>query len=105
MKNGKKLSPEEKLGFELPDNPIYRNFEKVYLPVRERRLKRWNELLKVHRLSSHEKSPKLKRFMRKGVPHKYRPFIWMQVTNAQVCMTKIIIFYVFWFSQFDIHKF
>ena len=47
MKNAKKLLHEEKLGFELPDNLIYRNFEKLYLPVRERRLKRWNDLLKV----------------------------------------------------------
>ena len=37
---------EEKCGFQLPDNPVYRNFEKIYHPVRERRLKRWNDLLK-----------------------------------------------------------
>jgi hypothetical protein len=80
----KKYGTEEGLGFELPDNQTFRNFEKIYLPVREHRLKRWNSLLKVHRPSSTEKSPKLKRFMRKGVPHKYRPYVWMNITNAQV---------------------
>ncbi|CAG5084114.1 Oidioi.mRNA.OKI2018_I69.PAR.g10551.t1.cds [Oikopleura dioica] len=68
---------------QLKDNQIYRQFEKYYQPVRQRRLKRWNALLKIHTVSPDEKSPKLKRFVRKGVPHKYRAKVWMQLTNAQ----------------------
>lgn len=53
--------------------------------------------MKIHTVSPNEKSPKLKRFVRKGkskkkvfsfkpslgVPHKYRAKVWMQLTNAQ----------------------
>ena len=41
-------------------------FEKSYKAVRERRLKRWDDLLKFYRMTPEDKTPKIKRFMRKG---------------------------------------
>ena len=47
-------------------------FEKSYKAVRERRLKRWDDLLKFYRMTPEDKTPKIKRFMRKGTAEKHK---------------------------------
>jgi len=90
MKHERRQKIEEKVGFEIPRTEVHRQFEKSYKAVRERRLKRWDDLLKFYRMTPEDKTPKIKRFMRKGVPHKYRPYVWMTVTNAQTRMNNSI---------------
>ena len=95
MKNDKKRKAEkrideDKVGFDAPNTPEQRQFEKSYRVVRERRLKRWDSLLKFYTMTPEDRTPKIKRFMRKGVPHKYRPYVWMTVTGALTRMNNSI---------------
>ena len=57
MKNDKKRKAEkrideDKVGFDAPNTPEQRQFEKSYRVVRERRLKRWDSLLKFYTISA-----------------------------------------------------
>ena len=41
-------------------------------------------------MTPEDRTPKIKRFMRKGVPHKYRPYVWLTVTGALTRMNNSI---------------
>ncbi|XP_063315677.1 growth hormone-regulated TBC protein 1 [Pelobates fuscus] len=74
-------------GFERPeefDYAFYEDFYSRYLPILTRRAIKWSKLLK--KSTAVEKSLKVKRYIRKGIPNEHRCNIWMIVSGAQVQM-------------------
>uniref|UniRef100_A0A674C7T8 Growth hormone regulated TBC protein 1a n=1 Tax=Salmo trutta TaxID=8032 RepID=A0A674C7T8_SALTR len=71
-------------GFERLEDFDYESYEELmseYLAVLTRRSIRWSKLLQGRgRL---EKSIKVKRYVRKGVPNEHRGLIWMSASGAQ----------------------
>ncbi|XP_041844517.1 growth hormone-regulated TBC protein 1-A [Melanotaenia boesemani] len=71
-------------GFERSEDFDYESYEELmseYLVVLTRRSIKWSKLLKGK--SKVQKSTKLKRFVRKGIPNEHRTLIWMTASGAQ----------------------
>ncbi|XP_028904391.1 growth hormone-regulated TBC protein 1 isoform X2 [Ornithorhynchus anatinus] len=74
-------------GFERPEDFDYASYEEFfsgYLRILTRRAIKWSKLLKGTR--SIQKSLKVKRYVRKGVPNEHRALVWMVVSGAQAQM-------------------
>nr|XP_033805095.1 growth hormone-regulated TBC protein 1 isoform X3 [Geotrypetes seraphini] len=74
-------------GFERPkdfDYASYEEFYSGYLEILTRRAIKWSKLLQ--RNNGVEKSLKVKRYIRKGIPNEHRAMIWMIVSGAQAEM-------------------
>ncbi|XP_043855145.1 growth hormone-regulated TBC protein 1 [Dromiciops gliroides] len=74
-------------GFERPadfDYASYEEFFSTYLRILTTRAIKWSKLLKGK--SSVQKSMKVKRYIRKGVPNEHRAFVWMATSGAQAQM-------------------
>ncbi|KAM4701762.1 growth hormone-regulated TBC protein 1 [Discoglossus pictus] len=74
-------------GFERPEEFDYESYEEFlsrYLAVLTRRAVKWSKLLKETRAV--EKTGKVKRYTRKGVPNEHRSLVWMIVSGAQAQM-------------------
>lgn len=74
-------------GFERPedfDYEFYEEFMSQYMTVLTRRAVRWSKLLKGNR--RFERSLKVKRFVRKGIPNEHRSMVWMYLSGAQAHM-------------------
>ncbi|KAM4592805.1 growth hormone-regulated TBC protein 1-A [Odontesthes bonariensis] len=71
-------------GFERSEDFDYESYEELmseYLVVLTRRAIKWSKLLKGK--SKVQKSVKLKRYVRKGIPNEHRALIWMAASGAQ----------------------
>jgi len=78
------FSSHDEYGFVRPENfnyKVHEEFMNGYLGVLARRGQKWEALLKTgyHKLDT---GPKLKRYIRKGVPSSHRKGVWMQVSGA-----------------------
>ncbi|XP_030424857.1 growth hormone-regulated TBC protein 1 isoform X5 [Gopherus evgoodei] len=74
-------------GFERPkdfDYVSYEEFFSRYLVILTRRAIKWSKLLKGN--NRIQKSLKVKRYIRKGIPNEHRALIWMIVSGAQANM-------------------
>ncbi|XP_058682455.1 growth hormone-regulated TBC protein 1 isoform X1 [Poecile atricapillus] len=74
-------------GFERPEDFDYASYEAFfsrYLVVLTRRAIKWSKLLKGN--NSIQKSLKVKRYIRKGIPNEHRALVWMIVSGAQTNM-------------------
>uniref|UniRef100_A0A8C6K4P1 Uncharacterized protein n=1 Tax=Melopsittacus undulatus TaxID=13146 RepID=A0A8C6K4P1_MELUD len=74
-------------GFERPEDFDYASYEAFfsrYLVVLTRRAIKWSKLLKGN--NGIQKSLKVKRYIRKGIPNEHRALIWMIVSGAQANM-------------------
>ncbi|XP_049723389.1 growth hormone-regulated TBC protein 1 isoform X1 [Elephas maximus indicus] len=74
-------------GFERPEDFDYASYEEffsTYLVILTRRAIKWSKLLKGS--NSVQKSMKVKRYIRKGVPLEHRARVWMGVSGAQAQM-------------------
>ncbi|XP_008935792.1 PREDICTED: growth hormone-regulated TBC protein 1-like, partial [Merops nubicus] len=74
-------------GFERPEDFDYASYEAFfssYLVVLTRRAIKWSKLLKGK--NSVQKSLKVKRYIRKGIPNEHRALVWMIVSGAQANM-------------------
>ncbi|KAM9604756.1 growth hormone-regulated TBC protein 1 isoform 4-T4 [Trichechus inunguis] len=74
-------------GFERPEDFDYASYEEFfssYLVILTRRAIKWSKLLKGS--NSVQKSMKVKRYIRKGVPLEHRARVWMGVSGAQAQM-------------------
>lgn len=74
-------------GFERPeefDYVFYEDFYSRYLMVLTRRALKWSKLLQ--KSTAVEKSLKVKRYIRKGIPNEHRSNVWMIVSGAQIQM-------------------
>ncbi|XP_051840197.1 growth hormone-regulated TBC protein 1 isoform X1 [Antechinus flavipes] len=74
-------------GFERPadfDYVSYEDFFSTYLRILTNRAIKWSKLLKGK--NSVQKSMKVKRYVRKGVPNEHRAFVWMATSGAQAQM-------------------
>ncbi|XP_017297447.1 growth hormone-regulated TBC protein 1-A [Kryptolebias marmoratus] len=71
-------------GFERSEDFDYESYEELmseYLVVLTRRAIKWSKLLKGK--SKVQKSVKLKRYVRKGIPNQHRALVWMAASGAQ----------------------
>ncbi|XP_069323899.1 growth hormone-regulated TBC protein 1 isoform X2 [Eulemur rufifrons] len=76
-------------GFERPgdfDYAAYEEFFSTYLVILTRRAIKWSKLLK--RSGRVQKSPTVKRYVRKGVPLEHRAHVWMALSGAQARMDR-----------------
>ncbi|XP_063809187.1 growth hormone-regulated TBC protein 1 [Pseudophryne corroboree] len=74
-------------GFERPeefDYAFYEDFQSRYLEILTRRAIKWSKLLQKSTVV--EKSLKVKRYIRKGIPNEHRSYVWMMVSGAQAKM-------------------
>ncbi|XP_032633734.1 growth hormone-regulated TBC protein 1 isoform X4 [Chelonoidis abingdonii] len=74
-------------GFERPEDFDYVSYEEFfsrYLVILTRRAIKWSKLLKGN--NRIQKSLKVKRYIRKGIPNEHRAQIWMIVSGAQANM-------------------
>ncbi|XP_054239803.1 growth hormone-regulated TBC protein 1 [Indicator indicator] len=74
-------------GFERPEDFDYASYEAFfsrYLVVLTRRAIKWSKLLKGK--NSIQKTLKVKRYIRKGIPNEHRAVVWMIVSGAQANM-------------------
>ncbi|XP_067896249.1 growth hormone-regulated TBC protein 1-like isoform X2 [Heterodontus francisci] len=80
----------DQYGFERPtgsgsDSEPLREQVSNYEAVLRRRAIKWRKLLQGSRV---ERSLRMKRYIRKGIPNEYRSLIWMTVSGAQTQMEK-----------------
>ena len=78
------FSSHDEYGFVRPDNfnyKVHEEFMNGYLGVLARRRQKWDALLKSG-YNKLDTGPKLKRYIRKGVPSSHRKGVWMQVSGA-----------------------
>lgn len=76
-------------GFERPEDFDYESYEELmseYLAVLTRRSIKWSKLLQGH--NKVERSLKVKRYVRKGIPNEHRALIWMLASGAQERMER-----------------
>ncbi|XP_068121364.1 growth hormone-regulated TBC protein 1 [Hyperolius riggenbachi] len=76
-------------GFERPeefDYTSYEDFHSRYLVVLTRRAIKWSKLMQ--KSTAVEKSLKVKRYIRKGIPNEHRCQVWMIVSGAQAQMER-----------------
>ncbi|XP_053791531.1 growth hormone-regulated TBC protein 1 isoform X3 [Vidua macroura] len=81
------LARVDPYGFERPEDFDYASYEAFfsrYLVVLTRRAIKWSKLLKGN--NSIQKSLKVKRYIRKGIPNEHRALVWMIVSGAQTNM-------------------
>ncbi|XP_066435773.1 growth hormone-regulated TBC protein 1 [Eleutherodactylus coqui] len=74
-------------GFERPDGfdyAAYEEFYSQYLTILTRRAMKWSKMMQ--KSSAVEKSMKVKRYIRKGIPNEHRCYVWMMVSGAQAQM-------------------
>ncbi|XP_057302285.1 growth hormone-regulated TBC protein 1-A-like [Hydractinia symbiolongicarpus] len=74
----------DQYGFERDEDfnyDSYATFMSEYLSVLARRMAKWNKLMQDS--SAIEKSNKVKRYIRKGIPSELRPEVWLNVSSAQ----------------------
>ncbi|XP_069493250.1 growth hormone-regulated TBC protein 1 [Ambystoma mexicanum] len=87
MEQGKQETRMDRIdpyGFERPDSFDYASYEEFvsrYLVILARRAIKWSKLLQG--TSGVEKSLRVKRYIRKGIPNEHRSLIWMIVSGAQ----------------------
>uniref|UniRef100_A0A8C5P9I8 Growth hormone-regulated TBC protein 1 n=1 Tax=Leptobrachium leishanense TaxID=445787 RepID=A0A8C5P9I8_9ANUR len=84
---GDRIPRIDPYGFERPeafDYVFYEDFYSRYLTVLTRRAAKWSKLLQ--KSTAVEKSLKVKRYIRKGIPNEHRSSVWMVVSGAQVQM-------------------
>ncbi|XP_032888858.1 growth hormone-regulated TBC protein 1 isoform X1 [Amblyraja radiata] len=70
----------DEYGFERPAGNDTEELVSDYQAVLSRRAIKWRKLLQGSRL---QRSLKVKRYIRKGIPNEYRSLIWMTVSGAQ----------------------
>ncbi|XP_070538915.1 growth hormone-regulated TBC protein 1-A-like isoform X3 [Ptychodera flava] len=71
-------------GFERPEDFDYQTYEEFmshYLAVLARRAGKWSSLLSAR--TKVERSRKVKRYCRKGIPAEHRGMVWMHISGAQ----------------------
>nr|XP_006820829.1 PREDICTED: growth hormone-regulated TBC protein 1-A-like [Saccoglossus kowalevskii] len=71
-------------GFERPEDFDYQTYEEFmthYLAVLARRAGKWSSLLSAR--TKVERSRKVKRYCRKGIPGEHRGMVWMHISGAQ----------------------
>ncbi|XP_044140707.1 growth hormone-regulated TBC protein 1 [Bufo gargarizans] len=74
-------------GFERPDGfdyVSYEDFYSRYMTVLTRRAIKWSKMMQ--KSTAVEKSIKVKRYIRKGIPNEHRAHVWMMVSGAQAQM-------------------
>ncbi|XP_053311209.1 growth hormone-regulated TBC protein 1 [Spea bombifrons] len=74
-------------GFQRPDEfdyVFYEDFNSRYLTILTRRAIKWSKLLQ--KSTAVEKSIKVKRYIRKGIPSEHRCNVWMIISGAQAQM-------------------
>ncbi|XP_073419639.1 growth hormone-regulated TBC protein 1 isoform X1 [Dendrobates tinctorius] len=74
-------------GFERPDGfdyVSYEDFYSRYMTILTRRAMKWSKMMQ--KSTKVEKSLKVKRYIRKGVPNEHRSHVWMMVSGAQAQM-------------------
>ncbi|XP_050806267.1 growth hormone-regulated TBC protein 1 isoform X2 [Gopherus flavomarginatus] len=84
---GSGIARVDPYGFERPkdfDYVSYEEFFSRYLVILTRRAIKWSKLLKGN--NRIQKSLKVKRYIRKGIPNEHRALIWMIVSGAQANM-------------------
>lgn len=80
-----KFSAYDEYGFERPENfdvAAHEAFMSEYLQILVRRGQRWEQLLQKSSTEELKKNRTLKRFVRKGIPNKYRTKVWMRISGA-----------------------
>ena len=80
------FSRVDEYGFQRPkgfDRFAYDDFMTNYVQVLVRRSKRWEQLIGKKDPSNLKKSAKVERFVKKGVPMKYRAQVWMAISGAK----------------------
>ncbi|KAJ3135047.1 hypothetical protein HK100_003063 [Physocladia obscura] len=63
----------------------YEAFDAYYTPILSRRAAKWDIFLKKYSISGQSlpvRSEKLKRYIRKGIPHPLRPAVWFHYSGA-----------------------
>ena len=55
-----------------------------YIEILVRRVKRWEQLIGKKNPQNLKKSAKLERFVKKGIPMKYRSQVWMAISGAKL---------------------
>ena len=55
-----------------------------YIEILVRRAKRWEQLIGKKNPMNLKKSAKLERFVKKGIPMKYRSQVWMAISGAKL---------------------
>ena len=55
-----------------------------YIEILVRRAKRWEQLIGKKNPQNLKKSVKLERFVKKGIPMKYRSQVWMAISGAKL---------------------
>ncbi|KAI7863755.1 rab-GTPase-TBC domain-containing protein [Spinellus fusiger] len=64
----------------------YRDFERIYRPTLERRLSQWHRLLESNHGKLPNRSTKVRRYIRKGVPADLRGRVWFHYSGAEAKM-------------------
>ncbi|XP_037732135.1 growth hormone-regulated TBC protein 1-A [Drosophila subpulchrella] len=79
-----KFSDVDEYGFKRGDHFDYNNYSKFmdgYLKTLTRRRMKWEAILQQN-TDLTQVDPKLKRYIRKGIPGPYRPDVWMKISGA-----------------------
>ncbi|XP_075144934.1 growth hormone-regulated TBC protein 1-A [Haematobia irritans] len=79
-----KFSDVDEYGFKRPETFDYKNYEQFmssYLKTLAKRRKKWETILEEN-VDLTNISPKLKRFIRKGIPGPFRPDVWMRISGS-----------------------
>ncbi|KAI8139313.1 rab-GTPase-TBC domain-containing protein [Fennellomyces sp. T-0311] len=64
----------------------HHDFDDTYQPILERRLLKWQQLLEEYEPKLPERSSKVKRYIRKGVPAHLRGRVWLHYSGAEAKM-------------------
>ncbi|XP_075706411.1 growth hormone-regulated TBC protein 1 [Rhinoderma darwinii] len=81
-------------GFERPDGfdyDFYEDFYSRYMTILTRRALKWSKMMQ--KSTAVEKSLKVKRYIRKGIPNEHRSYVWMIVSGAQDQMERNLGYY------------
>ncbi|KAI5629554.1 growth hormone-regulated TBC protein 1-A [Silurus asotus] len=84
-----RISRVDPYGFERPNDFDYESYEELmseYLAILTKRTIKWSKFLKGR--SHIEKSLKVKRYVRKGIPNEHRALVWMAASGAQEQMER-----------------
>ncbi|KAG2226471.1 hypothetical protein INT45_014215 [Circinella minor] len=64
----------------------HREFDETYIPILERRSTKWQRLLEEYEPKLPERSSKVKRYVRKGIPAHLRGRVWLHYSGAEAKM-------------------